>query len=313
MTKYKILITGGAGFIGSKLSTKLVLENHYVTVIDNLKYTDSSLNHIFSFSNFKFIKGDVRNKNLLKTLVKKNDIIIPLAGLVGAPLCEKNKKYATEVNLNNIKFILSIIKNNQKIIYPTTNSGYGIGEANKFCDENTPLNPISHYGVTKSKAENEVLKYKNSVCFRLATVFGYSYRMRTDLLVNNFVYLAIKEKKLELFESHFRRNFIHIDDVVNAFNFAIKNFSKLKGHTYNLGLSSANINKLTLAKKIKKQVKKLKIIIRENRKDPDKRDYFVSNKKIEKKGFKAKVTLEAGIKELVEIFKYSKINILNNY
>ena len=205
------------------------------------------------------------------------------------------------------------MNNNQKIIYPTSNSGYGVGKKNKYCDENSPLNPISHYGITKSEAEKVVLKFKNSICFRLATVFGYSYRMRTDLLVNNFVYKAIKENKLELYESHFRRNFIHINDVVDAFEFAIKNFNNLRGETYNLGLSTANINKLQLAKKIKKNLKNLRIVIRENKKDPDKRDYFVSNRKIEKKGFKAKITLDDGIKELVNIFKYSKIKIKNNY
>ena len=313
MKKLKILITGGAGYIGSKLSTKLVLMNFKVTVLDNLSYSGNSLNHIFSYKNFNFIKGDVRNKNLLKSLVRNNDIIIPLAGLVGAPLCEKNKKYNKKINLNNIKYILKILKKNQKIIYHTTNSGYGIGEKNKFCDENSPLRPVSHYGVTKSLAEKEVLKFKNSISFRLATVFGYSYRMRTDLLVNNFVYEAVNKNKIQLFESHFRRNFIHIDDVVDAFIFSIKNFNKLKGSTYNLGLSKANINKLMLAKKIKKAVNKLKITIRENKKDPDKRDYYVSNKKIESKGFKAKRSLEYGINELVKIFKYSDEKFKNNY
>ncbi len=204
---------------------------------------------------------------------------------MGAPLCEKNKKLAKELNYNTIKKIVSVLKPNQKIIYPTTNSGYGVGEKNKFCDENSPLHPISTYGITKVLAEKEVLKFKNSISFRLATVFGFSYRMRTDLIVNNFVEKALKDKKLVLFEPNFRRNFIHIRDVVEAFIFAINNFNNLKGSIYNLGLSTANITKLQLAKKIKKKITKCRVIIKNNQTDPDQRDYFVSNKKNRKKRF----------------------------
>ena len=197
---------------------------------------------------------------------------------------------------------------------PVSNSGYGIGEKNKFCDENSPLNPISLYGRTKCDGEDLVrLKVKNYVCFRLATVFGHSYRMRSDLIVNNFVYTALKKKKLTLFEPHFRRNFIHVRDVANAIIFTMKNFNKLKNNVYNLGLSSANISKIMLAKKIKKQIPNLKISIIKNIKDPDQRDYYVSNRKIEKKGFKAKIKIEDGIKELINIFSYSKEKITNNY
>ena len=175
-----------------------------------------------------------------------------MAALVGAPLCEKFKKKATELNVNSIKLLLSLMNKNQKIIYPTTNSGYGVGEKGKYCDENSPLRPVSLYGVTKLQAEKLVLSHKNSVCFRLATVFGYSYRMRTDLIVNNFVQKAVNENKLDIFEPHFRRNFVHIRDVVASFIFAIQNFNKLKNNIYNLGLSTANITKLALAKKLKK-------------------------------------------------------------
>ena len=194
-----------------------------------------------------------------------------------------------------------------KLIYLTTNSGYGIGEKNKYCNENSPLKPISLYGKTKCDGEILIKKeIKNYVCFRLATVFGFSHRMRSDLLVNNFVHTAIKKRKLTLFEPHFRRNFIHVRDVVRAIIFTIDNFSKIKNNVYNLGLSSANISKLMLAKKIKKHIKNLKIKIISNRKDPDKRDYFVSNKKIERKGFKATISLEKGIKELIEVFSMIK-------
>ena len=209
--------------------------------------------------------------------------------------------------------LLKISKKNQKILYPTSNSGYGVGQKNKYCDENSPLNPISLYGRTKAEAETLILNRRNSVCFRLATVFGFSYRMRTDLLVNNFVERACKTFMLDIFEPNFRRNYIHIDDVVRAFIFAINNFQKLKNNVYNLGLSTANLTKINLAKKIKKHIPKLKIKVIKNQSDPDKRDYFVSNKKIEKKGFKAKYSLDDGILELKQIFMHCDIKFKNNY
>ena len=309
----KILITGGAGYIGSMLSTKLVEIGYQVTVIDNFSFTKNSLSHLYVFKNFKLIEGDVLNKKLFKKLINQNDIIIPLAALVGAPLCDKNKKKTKELNLDSIKYLLKNIKKNQKILYPTTNSGYGIGEKNKYCDEKSELKPISLYGRTKVSAENEILKFKNSICFRLATVFGFSYRMRSDLLVNNFVQTAIKKNSLLIYEPHFRRNYIHIRDVVNVFVFSIKNFKKMKSNTYNVGLSSANLTKIQLAKAIQKKVKSLKIKIGHNKKDPDQRDYYVSNKKIEKMGFKTQFKLEDGINELVTFFETSDENFINNY
>lgn len=309
----KILITGGAGYIGSMLTTRLVNLGYEVYVVDKLIYTEDSLNHLFIKKNFHFFYGDVSNKKLLKKLINKVDIVIPLAALVGAPLCKKNPNLAVKINYSVIKFIVNNLKKTQKIIFPTTNSGYGVGEKNKFCDENSPLRPISLYGNTKARAEKEILKHTNSICFRLATVFGYSYRMRTDLLVNNLVYLSLKYKKIKIFEPQFRRNFIHISDVVEAFLFAVKNFRILRSNIYNLGLSSANITKLELVRKIKNKIKELKIYIIKNKKDPDQRDYFVSNKKIERKGYKAKVSLEEGIEELIKSFKFSKKNIINNY
>ena len=250
----------------------------------------------------------------MKKLVSTHEFIIPLAALVGAPLCEKYKKEAIDINYKAIKNLTKMMTARNKIIYLTTNSGYGIGEKNKFCDESSPLKPISLYGRTKCDSEEEVMSnVKNYVCFRLATVFGFSYRMRSDLLVNNFVYTAIKKKKLTIFEPHFRRNFIHIRDVVEGIKYSMKNFNRLKSNVYNLGLSSANISKLMLATKIKKQIKSLKIEIVTNMKDPDKRDYFVSNKKIEKKGFKAKISLDTGIKELINLFEVDSKKIINNY
>ena len=310
----KVLITGGAGYIGSMLCTKLLQEGHSVTAVDLLKYDKGSLNHLYFNKKFKLICDDIRKVSLMKKLIRKHDVIIPLAALVGAPLCEKFKREAISTNLGSIKTLCKYATKSNKIIYLTTNSGYGIGEKNKYCDENSPLKPISLYGRTKCDGEELVkTKVKNFVCFRLATVFGHSYRMRSDLLVNNFVYTSIKKQKLTLFEPHFRRNFIHVRDVVNAIIFTMKNFNKIKNNVYNLGLSSANISKIMLAKKIKKQYKKLQIKIVTNRKDPDKRDYFVSNKKIEKKGFKARISLDEGISELIQIFTNDKNKVINNY
>ena len=308
-----ILITGAAGYIGTMLCTELVSKGYSVTAVDKLKYDKNSLCHLFFNKNFKFIKEDVTKLNVMKKIIKGMDFIIPLAGLVGAPLCEKKKKEAVEINVKAIELIVKLAKKNQKIIYPTSNSGYGIGQKSKFCDENSPLNPISLYGRTKAQAEKIVMQHNNFVAFRLATIFGYSYRMRTDLIVNNFVEKAVKTKRLDIFEPKFRRNFIHIKDVVKAFIFAIENFKKVRNNIFNLGLSSANITKIQLAQKIKKNLKNTKIVVNKFKSDPDKRDYFVSNKKIEKAGFKAKITLEEGIEELANIFSNCDIKFNNNY
>ena len=309
----KILITGGGGYIGSMLSTELVNLGYEVTVIDQLKYDKGSLDHLYFNKNFTLVNNDVRSLKVLKKYINKNEFIIPLAALVGAPLCKKYKKEAISVNFDAIKNILKNLNNKNKLIYLTTNSGYGIGEKNKYCDENSPLKPISLYGQTKCDAEAEVKKYKNTISFRLATVFGASYRMRSDLLVNNFVQRAVDKNFIDVYEPNFRRNFIHIKDVIRGIIFSVRNFNKLKSNIYNSGLTNANITKIDLAKKIKKQIKTLKVKIIKNKSDPDKRDYFVSNKKIEKKGFKARISLEQGIKELIQVFNNNKKKIINNY
>ena len=232
--------------------------------------------------------------------------------MVGAPLCEKFKKETKKINIGSIKLLLRYLKKNQKIIYPTTNSGYGIGDKNKYCDENSPLRPVSLYGVTKLKAEQLILDHGNSVCFRLATIFGYSYRMRTDLLVNNFVSEAVTNKYLEIFEGKFKRNYVHIKDVARVFLFCIENFEKVKNNVYNFGLEGVNLTKIELAETVKKYVKDFKYILNEFGTDPDKRDYIVSNKKILSTGFEFKHSLENGIKELAnEIPKLSKGNYSN--
>jgi nucleoside-diphosphate-sugar epimerase len=310
--KFKILVTGAAGYIGSMLTTELVRLGYSVIAIDIQKYDKNSLSHLLFYKNFQFINADITKEIVIKKYIKNVDFIIPLAALVGAPLCEKFKNKAKKTNIDSIRIILKYIKHNQKIIYPTTNSGYGVGQKNKFCDENSPLKPISLYGATKAMAEKLIMEHNNSICFRLATVFGFSHRMRTDLLVNNFVMNAVKYKKLSIFEPHFRRNYVHIKDVVNAFIFAINNFNRLKNNIYNLGLSSANLTKIILAKKIKIVIKKLRIVIIKNVSDPDKRDYYVSNKKIEKAGFKPSVSLKEGIEELIKVFTYGKVIFKNN-
>jgi nucleoside-diphosphate-sugar epimerase len=312
----KILVTGGAGYIGSVLCTHLLDLGYSVTIVDKLMFDPNAIKHLFSYKNFSFYNEDVNNNKFIIKIIGKFDYIIPLAALVGAPLCDKYKKEAIKTNYNSIKYIVSNLKKKQRIIYLTTNSGYGIGEKNKFCDENSPLKPISLYGKTKCQAEDVVKLFKNSICFRLATVFGVSYRMRSDLLVNNFVYKSLADNKIDIFEPHFRRNYIHIKDVISAIIFAIKKFNSLKGEVYNLGLSSANITKLQLAKKIKKIYPPVKLKVIYNKSDPDKRDYFVSNEKIEKKGFKAKYSLADGIQELISYFSFlkkKKIRIFNNY
>ena len=307
----KVLITGGAGYIGSKLAEKLLNTDAEITCLDNLMFGQKDIS-ILSNSKVNFIKGDVRDQSLMKKLIKKFDFIIPLAAIVGAPLSVKMPKETEETNFGAIKFLCKNLSKDQKIIMPVTNSGYGIGKKDEMCDENSPLNPISLYGQTKVNAEKIIMERENSVSFRLATVFGTSERMRVDLLVNNFTYIAVKEKFLLLYEPHFRRNYVHLLDVVEGIKFAIKNFSELKGNIFNLGLSEANLTKEQLCKKIQSIVDDFKFEISKDGKDEDKRDYFVSNEKIEKKGFKATHSLEEGIKELKDYYLKGR-NIYRNY
>ena len=301
----KIFIPGGAGFIGSVLSTEMLKKNYHVTVYDNLMFGQDSLSHLKKFKKFTFKKTDINNYSNIKSQISKSDVIIPLSALVGAPFCDKFPKLAKKTNFDFIKNLIPKLSNDQLIIFPNTNSGYGVGEKNSFCDETSPLNPVSLYGKLKVKAEEIVMQHNNSTVFRLATVFGTSYRMRLDLLVNDFVYRALKDKYIVLFEKNVRRNFIHIKDVAETFHFAIKNNHKLKNNVYNLGLSSANLSKYQLCLQIKKHIKDLKIILSNVSKDPDKRDYIVSNKKLEKTGWKPKYSLDYGIKELIKKLKDS--------
>jgi nucleoside-diphosphate-sugar epimerase len=296
----KILVTGGAGYIGSVLVPKLLDSNYKVTVIDNFFFNQKSLDNLNSHKNFSLIKGDASDKNLVKKILDNNfDLIIPLAALVGAPLCDKMPELAKEINERSVKYIINNVDVKTKIILPTTNSGYGIGKENMACNEESDLNPISIYGITKVNAEKFVLDRGNSISLRLATVFGMSPRMRLDLLVNHFVSKAVNKERLDIFEGHFKRNFVHIQDVARVFLFFIKNFEKYKNNAYNFGLEDANLSKIELAQEIKKEIKDFNFIINEIAKDPDKRNYIVSNRKILNTGFKFEYSLNKGIKELI--------------
>jgi nucleoside-diphosphate-sugar epimerase len=306
----KVLVTGGAGYIGSVLVEALLNRKYNVIVVDNLMYKQTSLTQYCHLPNFKFIKGDVRNWDMMKPLVNEADIIIPLACIVGMPACKKHPELTLDTNQVAIEWLARNTRDDQKIIFPTTNSGYGIGQDGIHCTEETPLKPISLYGVTKVKAEEALLQKGNAVTFRLATVFGMSPRMRLDLLVNDFTYKAFKDKYIVLFESHFKRNFIHIRDVIEAFLFAIDRFDQMKGKAYNLGLSTANISKKELCETIKKFIPDFYISESEINKDPDKRNYIVSNDKLESLGWKPKYSLEAGINELLKA--YPIIDVSNN-
>lgn len=329
----KILITGGAGYIGSVLVNKIFKaastannaanyyyeyyekgnESHYldnieqVTVYDNLLYKQTTLlDHCYR-DNFRYVYGDVRDLKKLREEVRNHDVIIPLAALVGAPLCARDPKTTYEINRNHVMEICLASQNGQQIIYPNTNSGYGIGIKDNFCTEESPLNPISDYGISKCQAENYVLDY-GGLTLRLATVFGLSPRMRLDLLVNDFVYKAVNDKYIVLFEKDFKRNYIHVQDVALTFIYMINKYDQLKKETYNVGLSSANLSKLELCEKIKQHIPEFVIKYDDFAKDPDKRDYIVSNAKLEATGWKPYYSLDNGIKELIKGYEIIKHN-----
>ena len=308
----KILITGGAGYIGSVLTIKLLRLNHKVTVVDNLFYGQDSLLAACKYDKFDFIYGDAIDEKLIKKTLSSFDVIIPLACLVGAPLCDQKPALAVSTNYGAIKLIDDLRSKDQLVIYPTTNSGYGIGAKDNFCTENSPLNPISLYGQTKVDTEKMLLESGNTISLRLATVFGMSPRMRMDLLVNDFVYRAVKDRFIVLFEEHFRRNYIHIRDVAGVFSFGVDNFSNMKGQSFNVGLSTANLTKMQLCERIKDHVPTFEIYVSAIGKDPDQRDYVVSNEKIESLGWAPRYTLDNGINELVKGYQIVKPNIYAN-
>lgn len=296
----KILITGGAGYIGSVLTPTLLEVGHEVTVLDNFMFRPNSLADCCRYETFQVVRGDCRDESVIKPLLAKVDVIIPLAALVGAPLCDRDRLAAQSTNSDGVRLVSRLASRQQRIIMPTTNSGYGVGEAGKFCTEDTPLRPISLYGTSKVEAEQAVLDHGNSISFRLATVFGMSPRMRLDLLVNDFVYRAVHDRAVVIFEGHFKRNYIHIRDVTRAFLHALENFEGMKGRPYNVGLDDANLSKLELCAEIGKQLPKFVYLEAPIGEDPDKRDYIVSNARIAATGYKPAWSLQRGVTELIK-------------
>jgi len=307
-----ILITGGAGYLGSVMVPYLLSKGHRVHVLDNLLFRQNSLLDCCANPSFSFTRGDARDAATLEPLVKKADVIIPLAAIVGAPACNLDPLATYSTNRDAIKTLLSLVSREQALLAPITNSGYGIGTPGKFCTEESPLSPISSYGLSKVEAEKMLLDSGQAISFRLATVFGASPRMRMDLLVNDFVYRALYDRAIVLFEAHFKRNYIHIRDIARVFEFGMERFTNLKGEPYNVGLSDANLSKAELCEVIKKHLPQLEYLEAPIGKDPDKRDYIVSNEKIEKAGWSPAYSLEDGIVELIKAYKIIKANPFSN-
>lgn len=307
-----ILVTGGAGYIGSMLVPNLLEQGYKVTVIDNFMYKQTSLASSVHNSNLELIFGDVRDKSLMAKLLSRADLIIPLAAIVGAPACEKDYVTAETINKESTLWLIKNVSANQRIIMPTTNSAYGSGDQNNFCDENSPLNPLSLYAKDKVIVEKELMNRSNSTSFRLATVFGLSSRMRLDLLVNNFVFRALSDGFIVIFEGNFKRNYIHIQDVVSAFSLAIQNEQTFKNEIFNVGLSEANLSKIELCEEIRKIVPNFVYLESPLGKDPDQRNYIVSNKKIELAGFQTKKSLQVGLRELISGMKMYDQKLFTN-
>lgn len=299
---FNIFVTGGAGYLGSTLVPLLLAEGHRVIVLDNFMYGQNSLAHVCYHPSFEIVKGDVRIKEIVQPLIAKSDIIIPLAAFVGAPLCARDPVGASSTNHDAISMMLKCVSREQRILMPTTNSAYGSGDENNFCTEESPLNPISLYAIEKVKVEEELLQHPNATSLRLATVFGMSPRMRIDLLVNDFTYRAVHDRFLVLFESSFKRNYIHVRDIARAFVHCIENYDKTNNEIFNVGLSEANVSKLQLCQEIQELIPEFTFMEAPIGKDPDQRNYVVSNDKIEATGYKTQVTLKQGISELIKGF-----------
>jgi len=297
----KVLVTGGAGYLGSTLVPALLDRGFAVTVVDNFLFGQDSLAAVCHHQHFSIVRGDVRDRAVMAPLVKNADIIIPLAALVGAPMCDRVPLAATSTNKQAIVDMLGNVSRAQRVLLPITNSGYGVGEAGKFCTEETPLRPVSLYGRDKVGLERILLdKHPSALSLRLATVFGMSPRMRIDLLVNDFVYRAVHDRFIVLFEAQFKRNFIHVRDVARAFLHGIDHFETMKGGPYNVGLSDANLSKRELCDRIRQQIPQFVVLESEINKDKDQRDYIVSNEKIERTGYRPAHSIDDGIRELVK-------------
>lgn len=296
----RVLITGGAGYIGTMLTPTLLDAGYAVTVVDTFARGDAELAACCANPNFNVVQANVRDEQVMQKLVTKTDIVIPLAALVGAPLCKRDPYTATAVNRDAVQALTKMISKDQRLLFPTTNSGYGVGEAGKECTEETPLRPISLYGRDKVEAERKILDSGNGVTFRLATVFGMAPRMRVDLLVNDFTLRAVRDRAVLIFEGHFKRNYIHVRDVARAFLHGIENYEAMNNQPYNVGLSEANLSKLELCERIKAHLPNFVYVEAPIGEDPDKRDYIVSNAKIEATGWAPAHSLDAGIVELIK-------------
>lgn len=312
MSCHNILVTGGAGYLGSILVPELLRAGHRVTVLDNFLFKQTSLNHCVADPNFDVVRGDVRDQALVKSLLAKADIVIPLAALVGAPLCKQDPVGATSVNLDAQLALIKALAPSQRVLMPITNSGYGVGEAGKFCTEDSPMRPLSLYGIHKVEVEKAVLDHGNAISFRLATVFGMSPRMRLDLLVNDFTYRAVNDRFIVLFEGHFKRNYIHVRDVARTFLHGIDNFETMKGRPYNVGLSEANLSKIELCARIKAHVPDFVVLEAPVGEDPDKRDYIVSNERLEATGWRPAYALDTGLAELVKGYRMIRNSVYSN-
>jgi nucleoside-diphosphate-sugar epimerase len=299
----RILVTGGAGYLGSILCEHLLAAGYQLTVVDNLIYGQEPLFHLCAQGAFDFVRGDVRDERLMHELIGQADVIIPLAAIVGAPACDRDPWLARAVNRDAITLLNRLRSPSQLVVFPMTNSGYGTKSGEVHCTEETPLEPISHYGRTKAQAETELLSSPNTITLRLATVFGMSPRMRLDLLVNHFTYAAVTDRYLVLFERHHRRNFVHIRDVADCFVQAIAHADKMAGRPYNVGLDGANLSKEELARKIQEHVPGFVVQHSEIGADPDKRDYIVSNQRLREAGFEARRSLDEGIRELIKGYR----------
>jgi nucleoside-diphosphate-sugar epimerase len=308
----KVLVTGAAGYIGSILTPALLREGHEVTAVDNFVYGQNSLLDCCHDRRFNVIRGDVRDRRLIQPLIATADVILPLACLVGAPLCDRKPDEATAINRDAVRMVVELSGRNQTIVWPCTNSGYGVGQDGIHCTEETPMRPVSHYGRLKVEAEEIVLGCGHAVSLRLATVFGISPRMRLDLLVNDFTYRAVTDRFIVLFEAHFKRNYIHVRDVARAFLHVITNFDRMVNRPYNVGLSDANISKMDLCLEIKKQVPSFCIVEAPVGKDPDQRNYIVSNARIEAAGYRPQVSLREGIAELIKGYQIVTRNQYGN-